>query len=52
MEVEEIKYKNKNKADYCYKLKGVVIHTGTANYGHYYSFINIKEDKWREFNDS
>lgn len=30
------------------------MHQGTAEYGHYYSYINIKEkeDKWLEFNDS
>ncbi len=28
------------------------MHTGTADAGHYYSFINIKDDKWVEFNDS
>ena len=51
---------------YRYKLVGVVVHIGTAQYGHYYSYINIKrdlqakdpknagkyEDKWLEFNDS
>jgi ubiquitin C-terminal hydrolase len=24
---------------YCYQLKGVVVHAGTAEGGHYYSFI-------------
>lgn len=28
------------------------MHTGTADFGHYYSFIKISEDKWHEFNDS
>ena len=39
---------------YEYKLKGVVVHQGTAEYGHYYSYININKDKekWLEFNDS
>ena len=35
-----------------YKLKGVVVHKGTAQYGHYYSLINIKPEKWLKFNDS
>lgn len=26
-------------AYYKYKLKGIVIHMGTADFGHYYSFI-------------
>lgn len=46
---------------YDYELKGVLIHMGVAEMGHYYSFININrndpgrpdnnEDKWLEFND-
>lgn len=45
-----------------YKLVGVVIHQGNAEYGHYTSLINgnrgdprrpdITTDKWYEFNDS
>lgn len=27
--------------EYIFKLVGVVIHEGTAEHGHYYSFINI-----------
>ena len=34
-----------------YKLKGVLIHSGTAQAGHYYSYIRIGE-KWVEFNDT
>jgi ubiquitin C-terminal hydrolase len=56
-------YKEKSKDYYNYKLVGVVVHRGTANFGHYYSFINInrgdpslrednKPEKWLEFNDS
>jgi len=49
---------------YDYDLVGVVVHMGTADAGHYYSYINIKRDgeedimtndkdsKWLEFNDS
>jgi ubiquitin carboxyl-terminal hydrolase 9/24 len=43
---------------YQYKLRGVVIHVGTSDSGHYYSFIKEKNDdktkkndKWLEFND-
>lgn len=43
---------------YDYRLRGVVIHAGTSEGGHYYSFIkegkeNGKEtdQKWYEFND-
>jgi ubiquitin C-terminal hydrolase len=30
------------KEYYEYQLKGVVVHKGTAQYGHYYSYINHK----------
>lgn len=47
-----------------YRLTGVIIHVGTAQFGHYYSHINIKrdlesrekgqrfDDKWLTFDDS
>lgn len=38
---------------YEYQLKGVVIHTGTAESGHYYTFIQDRETgQWYEFNDT
>ena len=52
------------KEYYEYRLAGVVVHDGTAEFGHYYSYINTnREDlknntktndknKWLEFNDS
>lgn len=36
---------------YSYSLKGVVIHHGRAEQGHYYSFIHEGEN-WYEFNDT
>lgn len=36
---------------YIYKLKGVLVHSGTAEFGHYYSFILV-DGKWIEFNDT
>ncbi|EAR94410.2 ubiquitin carboxy-terminal hydrolase (macronuclear) [Tetrahymena thermophila SB210] len=52
----------KEKQNYEYKLAGVVVHTGTAEYGHYYSYIDFLRQKehisqqmkesWLEFNDS
>lgn len=48
--------------DYEYKLVGVVIHRGNANFGHYTSLINVNrndpnrpeynEDTWLNFDDS
>lgn len=41
---------------YQYHLKGVVIHMGEANAGHYYSYIADRDcfntNQWYEFNDS
>jgi ubiquitin carboxyl-terminal hydrolase 34 len=58
----------KDPQDYQYKLVGVVIHMGTADAGHYLSYINVDRNKdsqvnteewlktenqqWVEFNDS
>ncbi|EFC38903.1 predicted protein [Naegleria gruberi] len=39
---------------YQYKLVGVLVHSGSADSGHYYSFImdrKNEEEKWYEFND-
>lgn len=36
-----------------YVLKGVVVHLGYADSGHYYSFIQDRATgKWHEFNDT
>ena len=40
-----------NNGSYIRKLKGLVVHLGTADSGHYYSYINTVEGKWFEFND-
>lgn len=38
---------------YKYVLKGVVVHLGYADSGHYYSYIQDRESKkWYEFNDT
>ena len=34
-----------------YQLRGVVIHVGSSDSGHYYSCIK-EGDKWIEFNDT
>jgi ubiquitin carboxyl-terminal hydrolase 9/24 len=40
-----------NEANFKFKLRGVVVHTGSADSGHYYSFIDNKQGCWFEFND-
>ncbi|CAD8054531.1 unnamed protein product [Paramecium primaurelia] len=42
----------KQDSYYQYKLKGVVVHQGSAQCGHYYSLINTNDDRWLKFNDS
>jgi ubiquitin C-terminal hydrolase len=38
---------------YKYRLKGVLIHLGTADSGHYYTYIQSRDsDQWIEFNDT
>ena len=40
---------------YNYRLAGILVHTGTANGGHYYSYIqdsSEQRDTWLEFNDN
>jgi ubiquitin C-terminal hydrolase len=41
------------RAQYEYRLKGIVAHTGAIDSGHYYSFIrNENGNAWMEYNDS
>lgn len=47
---EEKKNKDNNSSE-VFNLSGVIIHSGSAEAGHYYSYIKIK-DKWFEFNDT
>lgn len=52
----------KEDEEFEYRLVGVVIHRGNANFGHYTSLINMnrtdpnrpekKDDEWMEFDDS
>lgn len=45
-----------DEEDYKYKLMGIIIHSGNAQGGHYFSFIDSRLDKnkqtWFKFNDS
>lgn len=43
--------KNDSPVDSAYRLKGVVIHTGTSEGGHYYSLVRTKQFGWLKFND-
>merc|ERR1719242_2168571 len=47
------KYSVHPKEYYEYELKGIVVHTGSAEAGHYYSYIKDRvTGEWNEFNDS
>lgn len=40
-------------SDCMYRLRGVVVHSGQATGGHYYSFIKSSDDqKWYKFDDT
>ena len=43
---------NKDKKNNIYTLKSIVVHMGTCENGHYYSFIKNENEKWYEFNDT
>ncbi len=44
--------KNDNPSiDANYSLRGIVIHSGTSEAGHYYSLIKTAKDGWMKFND-
>merc|ERR1712228_881160 len=54
------KYDDENDDLYIYDIVGIVIHQGTANRGHYYSYIkdrnafinsSNRREQWYEFND-
>ena len=40
------------ESDCQYRLKGVVIHSGTPESGHYYSLIRVEGNNWIRFDDS
>ena len=51
IEEEDNIYKKKDEY-YKYNLKGVNIHKGNAEGGHYISIIRVNKDKWYQFDDS
>lgn len=38
--------------DCCYKLRGVLVHSGQATGGHYFSYIRNDDGKWFKFDDN
>merc|ERR1712228_198953 len=50
-EEEEVILETHPPEYYEYKLVGVVVHTGGAEAGHYYSYAQSSDGKWWEFND-
>lgn len=49
---EEEDKTDKVAEDSLYDLVGVIAHYGTAEFGHYYSYIKTENGQWLEFNDS
>lgn len=41
----------RNNAGFLYRLKGVLVHSGNAEFGHYYSYVLI-DGRWTELNDT
>merc|ERR1712228_963488 len=50
-EEEEVILETHPPEYYEYKLVGVIVHTGGAEAGHYYSYAQSSDGKWWEFND-
>lgn len=51
---QSMTFKDHERESSKYSLRGVIIHVGVADSGHYYSLIKDKkdgEDRWLEFND-
>jgi ubiquitin C-terminal hydrolase len=48
---EELSQHSKPKDFYKMKLKGVIVHSGSADVGHYYSILP-NDKTWRKYDDS
>ena len=35
-----------NSEEYDFRLKGIVLHYGSAEFGHYFSYIKESDNKW------
>ena len=51
LELDMNKYVRQNQGNNIYKLKSIIIHSGTCESGHYYCYINNNQNEWYEFND-
>ena len=49
---EFIDYDLEYKGETTYFLFGIINHEGIIEFGHYYSYVKIKNNDWYEFNDS
>ena len=51
LDISNIYNGNPSEISWIYDLYGVINHTGTMGFGHYYTSIrnNVKEDKWYMF---
>ena len=53
LELNMNKYVQENTNNNLYNLKGIIIHSGSCESGHYYCYIYDNETKdWNEFNDT
>ena len=43
--LERQQFQSQSSSQHKYTLKGIIIHQGNVDYGHYYSFVNVG-DKW------
>ena len=52
LDISNIYNGNPSEISWIYNLYGVIYHSGTMSFGHYYTSIrnNVKEDKWYLFN--
>lgn len=46
LEAHKAENKPPSIEDYQYKLKGIVVHIGSAEYGHYFSYIRGDNGQW------
>ena len=48
---QQLTLHGKSKDYYKLKLKGIIVHSGTADVGHYYTILK-KDNGWVKFDDS